>query len=196
MKEIHANLTDNTERGIRSIPIMIDSIKKYKDFSMSRCTYFTVESDTPSPNWIINLEHLRIPFYLLGISGIIWKPLGDQLTFKSPDLVDELFEAIERIPELYVDINDIWLPNFLFRPGSPKRGNVYRVAEKLFAEAYRYRQDQIQQKKFLLYCEEAIRLISFSGIETKSFHEWEMNQIAIAKNIYPKNKEFALKWRD
>lgn len=177
-----------------SIPVILDDIKNYEDFDMSRCTYFTIESDVPLPNWVLELGNLRIPFYLLGISGIILQPIGNDNIFKSSDLIDKLFDTIESVPGLYIDTNDIWLPNFLFANLPHKRGSVYRIKEKLFLETYRYRYDKISEKRFYMLCEELSASIDYSHIETNAFKEWEKGKIEEAIRLYPKNRESELKW--
>lgn len=188
---------ENLISRINSIPVMLDDIRKYDDFDMSRCTYFTIESDAPSPNWVLGPQSLNIPFYLLGLSGIIWKPLGDHHIFDSPESIDGLFDAIEDRSELYIDVNDIWLPNYLFDDLPHERGNVYRIEEKLFVESYLYRHDRVSLEQFLKSCEELRKSIAFSEIETKAFKKWEMNQIEQARDVvYPKKSESELKWHE
>ena len=183
-----------------SIPIIIDDVKRYGNFRMTRCTYFTIECDTLSPEWILELGELGIPFYPLGLSGIIWKPIGDKDIFDSIDLIDELFDAIEKNPSLYVDTNEIWLPNFLFRHPSNttchKRGSVYRVENDLFRTAYFFTSDRIPERDFLKTCEKNIERIRYSEEETKSFSEWEQTQISRAKQTYPKNSNLVLRWEE
>jgi hypothetical protein len=187
---------------IDSIPVILDDIKKYEDFDMSRCSYFTIESDlatessTPSPNWTLMLQAMNIPFYLIGLSGIIWKPLGEDHIFDSAEMIDDLFDIIESCMELYVDVNDIWLPNYLFHGLPHKRGYVYRITGQLFITAYRYRQEQISRDQFLEFCEEASSDIVFSEVETQAFSEWEKIQIRQAREIYPKKPESKLRHRE
>jgi len=179
-----------------TVPIMIDDIKKYKNFDMTRCTYFSIESDLPSGEWVLELKNRDIPFYLLELSGIITEPTGNEAHFDSSYLIDELFDTIEASPELFIDINDIWLPNFLFRNSPHKRGDVYRIKEKLFIEADRFREDKIPKERFEMYCRELEDYLFYSEIETRSFKEWARNQIEMAKKKYPKNPELALKWHE
>lgn len=176
-----------------TIPVIVDDVKTYPDFEMTRCTYFTIESDTPSPDWILGLGNLDIPFYLLGLSGIIWKPVKGDF-FDNPDLIEKLFNAIEEGPGLYIDVNDIWLPNYLFYSSKSKRGDVYRIGEELFNKAYLYREDRISKEEFLMFCEKLEEELYFSEKEAYSFRRWGKDQIAMAKQIYPKNRELELKW--
>ncbi len=177
-----------------TIPIIIDDIKRYDKFHMSRCTFFSIAYDLPSPDWVLELEDSSIPFFLLGLSGIIWKPMGKKKVFDSCDSISQLFDKIEEHPELYVDTNDIWLPNRSFKDLPHKRGFVYRVKVKLFTEALRYREDQISQKQFLASCSGLKGSVSFSKKETDSFRKWTTEQVEEARELYPKSKGLALKW--
>lgn len=115
---------------------MVDSIKDQESFRMARCLYFSVECDTPSTGWQLGLESGYIPFLMLGLSGIITKPIkGD--SFNNEDDIDSLFETIEKHENLYVDINDIWLPLFVLDKNA-ERSDVYRIPFELFSIAYDY----------------------------------------------------------
>ncbi|MHC4359021.1 MAG: hypothetical protein ACYSTQ_09520 [Planctomycetota bacterium] len=70
-----------------TIPIIIDDIKRYDKFRMSRCTFFSIAYDLPSPDWVLELEDSSIPFFLLGLSGIIWKPMGKRKIFDACDSI-------------------------------------------------------------------------------------------------------------
>lgn len=177
-----------------TIPIIIDDIKRYETFRMSRCTFFSIAYDLSSPDWVLELEDSSIPFFLLGLSGIIWKPMGKKNRFDSCDSISQLFDKIEELPELYVDTNDIWLPNRLFKDLPHKRGFVYRVRVKLFTEALRYREDQTSQKQFLASCSGLKDSVSFSKKETDSFRKWTTEQVEEARALYPKSEGLALKW--
>lgn len=183
------------EEKMPSIPVMVDDVKEFKNFRMTRCTYFSIECDTPSAEWLMELKDREVPFYLFGLSGIIREPIGAKTEFDSSQAIDELFEIIEKIPELFVDINDIWLPNFLFENTPTERGTVYRIKERLFLEADSFRDDRISMDRFLKICEKLRDQISYSDTETKSFKGWASHQVEMAKNIFPKNPDLELKYR-
>jgi hypothetical protein len=180
---------------VRTIPIMLDSIKKMEDFDMSRCTYFTIETDVPSPDWRLGTEGLEIPSYLLGVYAIIYKPLGANETFDTAESIDDLFDAIEDRPDLYVDTNDIWLPNDLFEGLPHKRGHVYRADPELFKQAYAYRQDRISKNQFTEFCRGRKGAVKFSEVETEAFRGWEARQIEAARKHYHEHPERGLKYR-
>ena len=97
------------------VPVVVDDVKRYGKLKMARCTYFTIECDAPSSNWVLELGKKSIPFLLIGLSGLIVRPIRGGRLFESSDSIDELFDTIESHPSLYVDINDLWLPNKLFQ---------------------------------------------------------------------------------
>lgn len=176
------------------IPVIVDDVKNYRNFSMTRCTYFTIECDVPSPNWVLGLKNKSIPFVLIGLSGVVSKPIGDSALFHTPESIEELFNTIETSPSLYIDMNDLWLPNVLFQ-APHRRGQVYRVENKLFNEAYLFREEKISEDHFLHRCSNLRPEIRYSEKETHSFENWGKLQIEKAKGVYPKNKNLELGYR-
>ena len=177
------------------VPVVVDDSKSYGKFRITRCTYFTIECDAPSSNWVLELGKKSIPFLLIGLSGLIVRPIRGGRLFESSDSIDELFDTIESHPSLYVDINDLWLPNKLFQ-GLPHRGQVYRVGFKLFHVAYLYREERISEDQFLRQCSELKGNIRLSKKETRSFANWSRFQIQKAKDSFPKNKGLRLEYRE
>ena len=169
---------ENVIMEIDSIPVILDGIRKYDGCYMSRCSYFIMESDLSaesnalSPNWMLMMQALNVPFYLLELSGIIWKPLGDSYIFDSPDSIRDLFDAIDSSPLLRADTSDIWLPGYLFKNSPKERGSVYRIQGRLFSQAYSYQKGRISPEQFLEFCEESRSRIAFSELETRSFSAW------------------------
>lgn len=179
----------------KTIPIMIDDRRMYKDFNMARCTYFSIECDRPSGDWILGLESKEIPFFLLGISGIIFKPLSGNSHFNSVHSIDLLFDTVEDNPSLFIDINDIWLPNYLFRE-QQKRGFIFRIPTKLFFLGLQYRDDRISLEKYNTMCEEFHNSVKYSEKESEIFKKWNKSHIKQAINMYQEKKKFALEWDD
>jgi hypothetical protein len=179
---------------VTNLPVIIDDIKNYDNFQMTRCTYFTVESDSPSPNRFLIFNNQQLPFYVLGFSGIIFKPFGDSDIFESVELINEVFNLVESDSSLYIDTNDIWLPNFLFN--EHKRGQIYRIEKDLFVKALLFRESKIAEEEFLLYCKEFFNKLSYSPEETEAYNAWMGHQISEAKEIYPKNENMALEWKE
>jgi len=184
----------NAKQLTYDVPVIVDDVKNYRNFSMTRCTYFTIECDVPSPNWILGLENRSIPFVLIGLSGVVFKPIGDSVLFLSAESIEELFNTIETSPSLYIDTNDLWLPNALFQ-APHRRGQVHRVGNKLFNEAYLFREDKISEDHFLHSCSHLSQETRYSEKETLSFENWGKSQIEKAKGLYPKSKNLELRYR-
>jgi hypothetical protein len=87
---------------------------------------------------------------MLGLQGIIHRPIrGGSNEFTSPDLFDELIDAVERLEGMSVETEYLWLPAGLLdrawraaywraeseEEGAP-RGSVFRVSEPLFTDAF------------------------------------------------------------
>ncbi|HEX7320648.1 MAG TPA: hypothetical protein VF399_09895 [bacterium] len=196
MESIILPVASAAHRFDNSIPIIVDDIKNYADFEMTRCTYFIIESDIPSPGWILGLGRFKFPFYLLGLSGIISIPLGVENRFNTSETIQSLFDEIESNTNLYVTVNDIWLPNSLFKRNYHKRGCVYRITTELFIKAYEYRYNRIHKEQFIENCRELRGRFTYSDDETSSFTSWAQGIVKKAKNIYPKNRELALRWQE
>jgi hypothetical protein len=178
---------------VDDMPVLIDDVKSMDQFNMTRASYFTIQSAASSENWFLNLDETIIPFYLLGISGIIMQPIGTKPIFDSAESIEELFDLIEEQPNLSVDTDDIWLPNFLFN-GPHERGHVYRIRIKLFNEAQRFKLDEMPDELFLSLCKEMTEFIHYSEKETNAFKTWEEIQIQGAIEQYPKDSKSALEW--
>lgn len=178
-----------------TIPIMIDDVKMYKKFKMTRCTYFSIESDNPLSNWTLTLGENKIPFYLLGLSGIICTPGPEDYYFSTLQKIEKLFDTIEGHHSLYIDINDIWFPNFLFNDNN-QRGSIYRIPKELFSVGMLYRDDLIAMQKFTSMSKEFNKSVKYSPKETEAFKEWSINQIDKAIELYHGKPELALEWDD
>lgn len=179
-----------------SIPIMIDSVKNYESFKMTRCTYFSVVSSLPFPKKRFRGSLFSLPVLLIGWEGVIFKPLGVKRRFSSPKLIDKLFDLIESREEQYVDTNDIWIPNSMFN-GPTKRGSVYRISKEMFTLASSHRYEQITKDVYLEKISPLINSIKYSESETLTFKNWQKGIIDQVKEDYSKKApEEKLKWQD
>ncbi len=185
-----------------SVPVIVESVKDHPEFQMTRCIYFTIESDSPSPDWMLFLQGRRIPFLMVGMIGIVHAPImptpGDNESaiflgdgeFESAEMIDSLFDAIEgpnSSAELTIDVEDIWLPNKLLpwvADSSNPAGMVCRVSWRLFDICYLYRCDQITTKQFLAQCGDTDEHVRLSERETDAFAQWTNDQIENAKADY------------
>lgn len=175
--------------GRISIPVVIDDVKNFESFQMTRCTYFSIQCDTPAPNCYLGLGERQIPFLMLGLSGILFQPSLEDQFFDTPEKLEELFQAIEELTDVYVDINDIWLPNFVFTSVEHTRGSVYRIGIELFEAAYHFRNEVISNRKFSEVCDRLVDTVHYSPEETEALRQWEDQQIEMAKTHYKENPE-------
>jgi hypothetical protein len=129
---------------------------------------------------------------MVGLSGIIHAPSPTDQQFTDPDQLNALIEAVEGDDRLYVSLADIWLPNHLFVGHSNRVNDVFRLSEKLFSEAYRYRHGRQAMARFVSVSRDFLQAIRYSEIETKVINSWITRQLDSARETYPKNAELAL----
>ncbi len=178
------------------IPVLLDDFKDFDDLKMSRFTYYTIECDELSLGWEIELEKIRIPVCLIGLSAIVWRPIDEKLhEFTNPQLIDDLFNAIEEKENLFIEFEEIWIPNYIFSKLSKNRGDVFRLKLDLFNYAFRYQSGKLEMEEYTTGVDRFINDIKFSEAETDAFKNWSNEQVSVAKELYPKNKELEIKWR-
>lgn len=49
------------------IPIIVDAMKAYQDFSLVRYNYLSVECDSHKEGWMLNIGGEELPFLMLGL---------------------------------------------------------------------------------------------------------------------------------
>jgi hypothetical protein len=179
-----------------SIPVFFDDRKAEAALTMIRCTYFSIESDGPSDAWCLELKQRRIPFLLLGLSGVITAPSRRRSFFDTPASIDGLFETIEASPDLFIDINDVWLPSGLFEDRPAARGDVYRIDAPLFLKAQGFRAGRLTPASFDAINAGPSGSLRFSEIETRVFRDWSLSHIAAARAKYNADKSRALTHRE
>lgn len=179
--EMDESEMDESEIGV---PVVLDDVKDYPDFAMTRFSYFVVECDEPTPGWTLMLAQARIPFLMLGLSGVVVSPPSGRPRFEGADDFDDLFESIESHDHVYVDLNDVWLPNDCFEPARLQRSNVFRIGRALFATALSYRGSLIETGRFVALARDMRREIEFSPNESEAFRAWSRNQIQAAHSQY------------
>lgn len=172
-----------------TIPVIIDDVKKLENFNMSRCTYFSIQCDTPSPGWALTIQNIHISFLMMGISGIIYSPDDGSDKFDHPDKFEKVFSIIESHESLYVDINDIWIPNLFFTIGKQKRGSVYRIPLDVFLVALAFRENTSSLKGLVKACDKHPKGAIFQDDETSAFSIWSKKQIDKAKKFYRSNPQ-------
>jgi hypothetical protein len=179
------------------VPVVVDSVKTYEYFPMARCNYLSVECDSPTPGWVIELGGDDLPFMMLGLVGIVTRPFASK-RFNNIGLIEDLFKRIEDEAGLFVDVDDIWLPMFLFDRTNlkPETGQVYRIKSNVFAWALAFREGRLDLKTFNNRCKRLKRPLVLSEDEIGPFREWRDLQVQNAIKQYPKSRKFELSWRE
>lgn len=181
----------------QDVPVIIDAIKAHESFPLVRCNYLSVECESPMPGWTIKLGGEVLPFMMLGLVGIITRPIGAEM-FYNTNLIEDLFSKIEDEAGLLIEVDDIWLPMLLFHSvkTKPELGDVYRISSDMFAWALAFREGRIDHETFLIQCKQLERPLVFSEEETIIFKEWRELQIQNAIEQYPKNDNLKLTWHE
>lgn len=180
-----------------SIPVTVDDVKDWPAFSFARCSYFTIECDAPVDGWTLEIEKTRIPFLMLGLSGIVLQPSLDSEEFRTSQEIEDLFTRIEASGRLYVGTADIWLPTELLQADPRelcKRGATFRVGHYLFVLAFAFRCERIGQREFKAAAQELHEQVGYSDEEDNAFRDWRDLQVRKAIDTYPKDPDLALEW--
>ena len=153
-------------------PIFVDAVVDVAEPRLVRCNYLAIEADDPMPGWALRLDGTNsLPFFMLGLSGIIVSPPGKR-QFSSGGDVDATINLLES-HGFTVEASDLWLPHFLFKKQSFDLvpGLVFRVNGALFAFAFRYRDGQVSWEEFAGFCRET-EVPRFSREESAAFKDW------------------------
>lgn len=185
-----------------TVPVILDSMGGGATWpQLARCVYFVISIDEPDTPFFLHMGNVQIPFLMLGLQGIIYQPVQPGMeSFVSPKLWSELIEEIEHRDGFSVDFEYFWVPVELLnraRAASPfgekssevvaQRGDVFRLRDPLFLEAWRAAQDGTD---FVRYAALAMdnyggdRLaagLTYSPEETDSLRIWAIDEFAKAK---------------
>jgi hypothetical protein len=177
----------------KTVPVMVDNRKDIDEFMMTRVAYYYIEMIEPPPENPVDYSNLGIPVLLLEFSGAIYKPT-DAEYFEKPEQIDELFKTVESHESLYIDSDNIWVPNKLFDK-KPERGDIFRIGFDLFIKMYSLsRNDAIVDTEDSRFSDKQ-GSIKFSEIETEAFGKWADGIKKRFIESYPKNEKLKLKGR-
>lgn len=182
-----------------TVPLFADAVR---DNDLVRFNYLVIESDLPLPRWELFVAERRLPFLLVGLSGVIlqplpplggvvWKPLLGATRFDSSVQIDELFTVLEDRLGFLVVVDDVWLPRSLL-PEKVLPGDVFRVNSEVFREIYTMRDGSSSAHSWEMF---TVRLRDlggdpeFSELETIAFREWSNKQAVHARESYRRNPE-------
>ena len=191
--------TPHMENTARDIPVIIDAVKNL-EHHITRCVYFTIEAILPEAVGFLSHEGLNVPFWMLGLSGVICQPDDTSKLFEKPEQIDTLFNQVEDIEGLVVAISDTFFPTSLFNKDETEqlRGSVYRVGLELMSLSFQFRLDHIEYKQFVSKCNKLKKNIRPSTSETDVFQKWSQNQIDRSKENYGSlsKEELTLAWKE
>ena len=120
--------------------LFMNSIRETPILAACLGAYFVAEADEPIDDWILTLKKIDIPVIIYGLTFAICHPGGKKRLFESVEDLEYLFRQLEEENLLSIETPDLWLPNELLDLASnPKRGDVYRIGQKLFTSALRFR---------------------------------------------------------
>ena len=181
------------EKKAVTIPVLVDDIRIVGLNPLTRAMYYSVECDSPSPGWTLELAETRIPFVLFGLSGILTRPAKRRL-FTTPSSIDRLFDSLEKDGRFSIELGHVWISNLLFVE-PPKRGHVYRVPLELFSDCLLFAEQRISLESYTARMRNYERTLLLSKVESLAFSLWQKQHIAHAQKTYPKNHELVLEYR-
>jgi len=178
-----------------TIPVLIDNIKRLKDFQRTRCTYFRIEfSERPFTGTfpVSSSEKFRAEAW--GNWAVLTGPpmrSGEKDLFLSSDSIERTLMKIEDDKELFLDLGYIWIPNQVLgvkEEGKAvtdiRTGDVFRISTSFFQKCYFFVAETIPEKEWLEYCLSSPEEIHPSPDETKAFREWRRMQIQRSYDRY------------
>ena len=192
MDVIQTNTVSSPALAGTAIPVVVDAIKQQDDFSMTRCAYFCIQSEAALLSGSLNIHAPNVPVVMINLTAIIIAPAADKNRFTSAGEFRDLFEHVEKDDELYIDTNDIWLPNSLFGKRVPKRGSVYRIGTALFVQALRYRNEEISDALYLAQTDGMQQELLLSEEETAALSQWSETEIDLIRTEVRANPAFRL----
>ncbi|MGI9550802.1 MAG: hypothetical protein ACR2MT_06340 [Aurantibacter sp.] len=177
------------EQSTFQIPVVTDVERNIDEINMIRCSYYSVQSDIPIPNWTLNVLDDSTPMLLLNLEAILVGPVQNVDKFSSVEDIDLMYDFVEKNEGLFVDINDVWIPTNWFGIKEIKQGLVYRISQENFSLCWKLRNDNISSEEFI-YESKNIKepFISFSEEETSVFQKWTKKQIQESQEIYQGNR--------
>lgn len=157
------------------LPVIINSAGT--DPQVSRCIYFHIELDETLDPWRLSLGSVRFPFFMLGLSGILYEPADGTQRFNKSSQIAELIRLIEEVEGRSVETSYLWLPSKLIAQNEGHRNDVFRIGIKLFALATQFRGGGIDIVKFLHDTIALDNEVSKSPEETAAFGIWAEEEI-------------------
>jgi hypothetical protein len=176
---------------IEDVPVFVDASIASNLFPIVRCSYLTIETNDPDPNWQLGTGTQAMPMLLFRLAAIVMQPFDAEL-FTEPRHFEDLLRRIESNSRWSVESADVWLPLGLFHEAkwSPSPGQVYRVGHTLFSMALRYRNGEMSQEDFSERISDMWNQLRLSEDETRAFQQWHAS--VMEEQPSDKDAEFGL----
>jgi len=172
-----------------SIPVVADVERNVDGIEMIRCSYYSIQSDTPIPNWNMNAFGTSIQILLLNLEAILVGPTHEGVKFRDVADIESMYDFAEQNEGLFVDINDIWIPSAWFSGYKIEQGFVYRISQDNFTLCWQLRNSNISSEEFIFRSEFLDRPnIRLSEEETVVLRAWTKKQINKSQEIYQENR--------
>lgn len=183
---------------IISIPIIVDVERNIDEYQMIRCSYYTIQADEPITDLQLNIGDFDSPIFLLNLEAILIGAPNKTNRFETVQDIEAMYKYVEQYDELFVDINDLWVPIEWFGKVKIKQGMVFRIPAERFILCWKLRNDRISTDEMFL--DEDVRkkaivsrflqkpVVEYSD-ESVVFGNWIQDQINQSRDGYNKNKE-------
>ena len=183
------------------VPVFIDSVKDSGDFKNARCIYYRIEFDDRL--FKVRQSFISNNFEVMGTWAILSRPFEEitsESFFVSYNIIKKTLKYIEDNDHLFLEIGNIWIPNFLILQKKKKedvrQGDVYRISKELFNLCYGYVAGFIKEKDWIENCRKYLNDVRFSAEETNAFREWRNKRIEESTRRYhrkPKKEQLQKK---
>lgn len=187
------------DAGVNSVPMIVDASRAIGGSSFLRCTYFSIECDRPENGWTLGLQGQNIPFLMMGISGIICHPSRQKRLFDTPRDIIDLFNRVEAAG-LAVTTGCLLVPERLAQrtqQSQISKGDAIRADARLFAFLFAAHTSGHDLRDLARRLSDLPReALHSSEVEAAAFRQWARLVVVGAIEQYPKNGEFALRWRE
>lgn len=189
MLKMTENITNST------VPIITDVVRNIDGYEIVRCSYLSLHSDGPNPNWSLNIDGLQSQILLVNLEAIVIGSLKDGSHFHSLSDIEQLYAFAENNEGLFVDINEIWVPFDWLGKKTIEQGLLFRIPVEYFSMCWKYTNGSISSQELF---EEELTLrkesnidsiVSFSEQETEAFNTWTKKQIDESIEIYQSNRK-------
>jgi hypothetical protein len=177
------------------VRVLLDSISNSDgETPLARCIYFHIEVEESMDAWQLGVEGASIPFFMVGLAGVLLAPTLDVPRFREVRQLLDLIKAIEAREGQSVETADVWFPaRLLPHPREIRRGDVLRVERELFLTATQVRAGGLDVvKTFSNFRRKGA--IERSPEETRVFADW--SKIQISEFGHWQNNEEPPRWRD